>query len=453
MSSLRLLTLATLFLFTSAGCSSQQKKNDKEQKEAIASQPPTEVNTTDHQDITLPAPYATKVVQNYTDVIGWKDGETPKAPAGFTVRKYASGGMKSPRWLYVMPNGDIVVACANTETTTPEGLNNAISKKAKSVHTGKSANIILLFRGLDANGQPTMKDTFLTGLNQPFGMLVLGDKFYVANTDGVVVYPYHTGQTRITAAGQKILSVPPLGYTHHWTRNLLANADGSKIYITVGSGSNAAEHGIPFEDHRANIIEFNPDGSGERIYASGIRNPIGMDWAPGTHTLWTAVNERDNLGDDLVPDYLTSVKDGGFYGWPYSYWGQHVEPRLPDSVRRPDLVAKAIVPDVALGAHTASIGLAFYTKSAFPAHYQGGAFIGQHGSWNRSVLAGYRVVYVPFKNGKPSGPPEDFLTGFIADEAKSTVHGRPVCVRVLADGSMLVSDDVSDTIWRVTADK
>jgi glucose/arabinose dehydrogenase len=446
---IKLYFIAIFFLIATSACDSQKKK----QKEEGLSQPSTEVTTTDKQTIDLPAPFSGKIVENYTDVIGWPDGKTPIAPTGFTVTKFASGGMKSPRWLYILPNGDVLAACANTETTTPEGLNKALSGKAKSVHTGKSANIILLFRGMDAKGQALSRDTFLTGLYQPFGMLLIGDKFYVANTDGVVVYPYKTGETKITAPGKKILSVPPLGYTHHWTRNLIANADGSKIYISVGSGSNAGEHGIPFEDHRANIIEFNPDGSGERIYASGIRNPIGMDWAPGTNTLWTSVNERDRLGDDLVPDYLTSVKEGGFYGWPYSYWGQHIEPRIPDSSRRPDLVAKAIVPDVALGAHTASIGLAFYTKIAFPAKYRGGAFIGQHGSWNRSILAGYRVVFVPFKNGKPSGPPEDFLTGFIADEAKSKVYGRPVCVRVMADGSMLVSDDVSDVIWHVTANK
>jgi glucose/arabinose dehydrogenase len=448
MNKINLYIMALAYLIGAYSCDSQQKK----QKEEIAKQPPATTNAGDSQTVTLPAPYAGKVVENYSDVIGWPQGKTPTAPAGFTVKKYASGGMKSPRWLYILPNGDVLAACANTETKTPEGLNKTVVSKARSVHTGKSANIILLFRGMDANGQPTLRDTFLTGLYQPFGMLLLGDKFYVANTDGVVMYPYKQGETKINATGKKILSVPPLGYTHHWTRNLIANADGSKIYISVGSGSNAGEHGIPFEDHRANIIEFNPDGSGERIYASGIRNPIGMDWAPGTKTLWVSVNERDNLGDDLVPDYLTSVKDGGFYGWPYSYWGRHIEPRLKPEERRPDLVAKAIVPDVPLGAHTASIGLAFYTKTAFPAKYRGGAFIGQHGSWNRSDLAGYRVVFVPFKNGRPAGPPEDFLTGFIADQSKSKVYGRPVCVRVMADGSMLVSDDVSDTIWRITAD-
>ena len=351
------------------------------------------------------------------------------APEGFVVNKYA-GDLKNPRWIYELPNHDVLVACANT------GLG--------------SANIIVLFRGLDKNGQPLVRDTFLRDLNQPFGMLLLGNQFYVANTDGILVFPYQPWKTNITGKGKKILSLPAGGYNNHWTRNLIANADGSKIYVSVGSGSNVGEHGIAHEDHRANIIEINPDGSGERVYASGLRNPVGMGWAPGTHTLWTAVNERDNLGDDLVPDFLTSVKDGGFYGWPYSYFGQHLDPRIEKKDQRPDLVAKAIVPDVSLDSHTASLGLAFYTQTVFPEKYQGGAFIGQHGSWNRSVLTGYRVAFVPFKDGKPSGKPEDFLTEFIANAAKSEVYGRPVGVTVLHDGSLLVADDASNTIWRVS---
>lgn len=380
----------------------------------------------------LPLPYATKAVRNDSHVIGWPDGRTPIAPAGFTVNKYA-GDLKTPRWIYVLPNGDVLVSCAKTGLGSPD--------------------LILLFRGMDKNGQPTLRDTFLSGQNKPFGMLLLGDKFYVANTDGVWIFPYKSGQTKITANGKKILSLPANGYNNHWTRNLIANADGSKIYVTVGSGSNVAEHGIAYEEHRANIIEINPDGSGERIFASGLRNPVGMGWAPGTHTLWTAVNERDNLGDDLVPDFMTSVKDGGFYGWPYSYFGQHIDPRISDKDQRPDLVKKAIMPDVPLGSHTASLGLTFYTGTAFPAKYQGGAFIGQHGSWNRSELTGYKVAFVPFKDGKPTGEPEDFLTGFIADTSKSEVYGRPVGVTVLADGSLLVADDNSGVLWRVCAKK
>lgn len=252
------------------------------------------------------------------------------------------------------------------------------------------------------------------------------------------------------AKGEKILDLPAGGYNNHWTRNLLASPDGSKIFVSVGSASNVGEHGMDEEKRRANILTINPDGSGEEIFASGLRNPVGMDWVPGSNTLWTAVNERDKLGDELVPDYMTSVKKGGFYGWPYSYYGQNVDPRRKGEA--PKLVEKAIVPDVPLGAHTASLGLAFYDKDKFPVKYRGGAFVGQHGSWNRSQLSGYKVVFVPFKNGQPSGPMEDFLTGFIADAEDSKVYGRPVGVTVLADGSMLVADDDSGTIWRVSAE-
>ena len=442
--------ILTLCLYS---CSSPTKKQVAIADSAAAHQPLSQTTTGSDSILSLQAPFATKSAVNYSNDIKWPEGKTPIAPQGFTVNKYASG-MKSPRWIYILPNGDVLIACANTET---KGIKKNIIKvadgKVKSEHTSASANIILLCRGLDATGRPAIMDTFLSGLNQPFGMLALGNSFYVANTDAITKYPYHLGQTKMTAAGQKILSVPPSGYNNHWTRNIIANSDGSKLYISVGSGSNAGEHGIPYEDHRANILECNPDGSGERIYASGMRNPIGMGWAPGTHTLWAAVNERDELGDNLVPDYLTSVKDGGFYGWPFSYYGQHIDPRIPQKDQRPDLVQKAIVPDMPLGSHTASIGLVFYTAKAFPAKYQGGAFLGQHGSWNRSVLAGYKVVFVPFKNGGPSGQPEDFLTGFIADLDKSQVYGRPVGVAVMHDGSLLVADDASDTIWRVSANK
>ena len=280
-------------------------------------------------------------------------------------------------------------------------------------------------------------------------MLVIGDSFYVANTDGLIRYPYKPGNTKITAAGTKILSLPAGGYNNHWTRNLIANADNSKIYVSVGSGSNVGENGMEHEVRRANILEINPDGTGETIYASGLRNPVGMAWAPGSSTLWTAVNERDGLGDNLVPDYITSVKKGGFYGWPYSYFGQHEDPRMKGL--KPDLVAKAIVPDVPVGSHTASLGLAFYTGNKFPEKYSNGAFIGQHGSWNRSELSGYKVAFVPFKDGKPSGPLQDFLTGFVANVEKGEVYGRPVGVAVAADGALLVADDVSHTIWRVAA--
>jgi glucose/arabinose dehydrogenase len=377
----------------------------------------------------LPEPYATGSARKNSKVIGWPEGKMPTAPAGFTVTKFADK-LNNPRWIYLGPNGDIFVSQAQTR--------------------GSGANSVVLLRDANNDGIPEMKETFLTGLNRPFGMLILNNFFYVANTDGILRYPYKIGQTKIEGEGQKILELPAGGYNNHWTRNLLANADGSKIYVSVGSGSNVAEHGIENEIRRANILEINPDGTGERVYAYGLRNPVGMDWQPGTNVLWTAVNERDELGDELVPDYMTSVKQGAFYGWPYSYYGQNPDPRRKGE--RDDLVKAAVLPDVPLGAHTASLGLAFYNKTAFPAKYRNGAFVGQHGSWNRSTFSGYKVVFVPFTNGKP-GKPEDFLTGFVADEAKSEVYGKPVCTRVLPNGNLLVADDSGNTIWMVSANK
>ncbi|GAB3941398.1 sorbosone dehydrogenase family protein [Spirosoma harenae] len=418
----------------------RQKKAEDQTGESVAT-----ADTT----IELPAPYATKSSVKLSNVVDWPAGQTPKAPDGFTVTEYARD-LKSPRWIYVAPNGDIFVAEANTERTgIKEKVVNAVSGKSKSEETRTSANRITLFRDTNNDGKPDLKETFLVGLNQPFGMLVLGNYFYAANTDGLMRYDYKAGQTKITSPGKKIVSLPAGGYNNHWTRNLLASADGKKIFISVGSGSNVGEHGPENEIRRADILEVNPDGTGERIFASGLRNPVGMGWQPTTKTLYTAVNERDELGDDLVPDYLTSVKEGAFYGWPYAYFGQNEDPRRKGE--RPDLVKKTIVPDVPLGAHTASLGLAFYDKTQFPAHYHNGAFIGQHGSWNRSQLVGYKVVFVPFQDGKP-GKPEDFLTGFLAGNDKD-VHGRPVGVAVLPDGALLVADDVSGRIWRVEARK
>ena len=345
------------------------------------------------------------------------------------------------------PNGDVFVVLSNSERSAVEKMANVISGKAKAEVAGKSANTVVLLRDTDKDGKPDLQTDFLKGLNQPYGVLIIGNSFYVANTDGLMRYPYEPGATEITARGTKVLSLPAGGYNNHWTRNLIASPDNSKIYISVGSDSNVGENGMENELRRANILEVNPDGTGEIIYASGLRNPVGMGWAPGTNTLWTAVNERDKLGDDLVPDYITSVKKGGFYGWPYSYFGQHEDPRMKGL--RPDLVAKAIVPDVSVGAHTASLGLAFYTADKFPEAYRGGAFIGQHGSWNKSSLSGYKVAFVPFKNGKPTGGVQDFLTGFIADHDKGEVYGRPVGVAVAADGAVLVADDVSSSVWRV----
>lgn len=379
--------------------------------------------------LTLPDPYATPSVSRYSSTINWPAGRTPTAPAGFVVKEFARG-LSNPRWLYLGPNGDLFVAESSTSN---------------------SANRITLFRDSNKDGKPDFKSTFLTGQRQPFGMLILGNYFFVANTDGITRYPYKTGQTRISGQGTKILDLPAGGYNNHWTRNLLASPDGKKIYVSVGSSSNVGENGMQYEVRRADILEINPDGSGERVYASGLRNPVGMAWQPGTTTLWTAVNERDALGDELVPDYITSVRDGGFYGWPYSYFGQHEDPRRKGE--RPDLVASALTPDVALGSHTASLGLAFYDKTAFPAKYRNGAFVGQHGSWNRSSFAGYKVLFVPFVDGKACGKPEDFLTGFIANEANRQVYGRPVAVLVTADGSMLVTDDTAGRIWRVSVAK
>jgi glucose/arabinose dehydrogenase len=392
--------------------------------------------------VKLPKPYATKAVINFSKVIDWPAGVTPKAPEGFVVTKFADG-LNNPRWIYVGPNGDVFVSEANkTAAKVVEGFKTVFKPKSKS------ANRITMFRDTDKDGIFDLRETFLDKLNQPFGMLILGNYFYVANTDGVLRFPYKVGETYIRSTGVKILDLPKGGYNNHWTRNIIANEKGTKIYVSVGSGSNVAEHGMGNEIRRANILEINPNGSGEKIYASGLRNPVGMDWAPGTHTLWTAVNERDNLGDDLVPDYITGVKKGAFYGWPFSYYGKHEDPRRKGE--RPDLVKKAIVPDVPLGSHTASLGLVFYKNKMFPARYRNGAFIGQHGSWNRSELTGYKVIFVPFSGGQPSGRPEDFLTGFIADTSKNKVYGRPVGVAVLQDGSLLVADDASNIIWKIS---
>jgi len=422
-----LLTASLLALATMAGCNSQQ--NNAESSSSTTYNPDADtVKMETNGTLTLPAPDTTASNEKRSKTIGWPAGKTPTVPAGFTVTRFATD-LKHPRNIYIAPNNDIFVA--------------------ESDDKEKSANRITLLRDKDGDGQPETREVFMTGLNQPFGMLVLNDYFYVGNTDALMRYPYKTGQTKLAANGEKILSLPAGGYNHHWTRNLLPNADGSKIYVSVGSASNVGEYGMDEEKRRANILEINPDGSGERVYASGTRNPVGMDWAPGTNTLWAAVNERDELGDELVPDYITSVKEGAFYGWPFSYYGQNIDPRRLGE--RPDLVKKAIVPDVPMGAHTASLGLAFYDGNTFPDKYKNGAFVGQHGSWNRSDFSGYKVAFVPFGNGQPTGKPEDFLTGFIADAEQSEVYGRPVGVAVLPDGSLLVADDEGNTIWRITA--
>lgn len=421
--SIPLFSVALLALATA--CNGQVKK---EEKETLSKQSGTVVKTA-IGDLQLPAPYASKSKTNNSKVIGWPEGKMPTAPEGFTVTKFADG-FQNPRWTYIAPNADIFVVESGT---------------------GASKNQITVLRDKDKDGKFETREVFIKGLNKPFGMLVLKDFFYIANTDGLYRYPYKNNPLKLETKGEKILELPAGGYNNHWTRNLLANADGSKIYISVGSGSNNGENGMDKEVRRADILEINPDGTGEIIYAAGLRNPVGMDWNPANNELWTAVNERDELGDDLVPDYITSVKKGGFYGWPYSYFGSIPDPRMKGE--RKDLVEKAIVPDVPVGAHTASLGLAFYDKDAFPAKYKNGAFVGQHGSWNRAKISGYKVVFVPFQNGKPSGKPEDFLTGFISDAEKSEVYGRPVAVTVMNDGSLLVNDDSGNTIWKVAAKK
>jgi len=382
----------------------------------------------------LPAPFATTSARNTSKVIGWPKSKMPTPASGFEVSLFAED-LDNPRTTYVLPNGDVLVVESTREW--PD----------RPDRPDKSGNRITLLRDTKKAGKPDLREVFVTGLNMPYGILLVGNWFYVGNTNGVVRFPYRAGETKITAKGEKVLDLPGGG---HFTRNLIADAAGRKIYIAIGSASNVDEENEWEKDQRrAGIIEMNPDGSGARIFANGLRNPVGMDWEPQTNRLWTVVNERDLLGDDLVPDYLTSVREGAFYGWPYSYFGQNEDPRKKG--QRPDLVAKAIKPDYAVGSHVAALGLAFYRGKAFPQRYQGGAFIGMHGSWNRSKMVGYKVAFVRFENGKPAGPLEDILTGFIASEEKFEAYGRPVGVTFWTDGSLLVADDSGGKIWRVSA--
>ena len=386
-----------------------------------------------------------------SDVVGWPTGVTPRAPAGFRVQPFAQG-LDHPRWLLVLPNGDVLVAESNkpADGEKPKGLKGFFETKLmKKAGAGvPSADRITLLRDADHDGVAEMKVPFLTGLHSPFGMALVGDTLYVANADAVVAFPYTAGMTRISAAPRKVADLPGGPINHHWTKNIIASADGAKLYASVGSNSNVGENGIPAEEGRAAIHEIDLATGQQRIFASGLRNPVGLSWNPATGQLWTAVNERDELGNDLVPDYMTSVREGGFYGWPYSYYGRHVDKRVKDRDRRPDLVERAIVPDYALGAHTASLGLTFYIGESFPAHYRGGTFVGQHGSWNRNPQAGYKVVFVPFVDGKPAGGVEDFLTGFL--DANGKAQGRPVGVTVDKSGALLVADDVGNAVWRVS---
>jgi glucose/arabinose dehydrogenase len=389
-------------------------------------------------------------VMKIAPAVGWADGQTPDAAPGFVATALARG-LDHPRWLYVLPNGDVLIAETNAPPKPEDGkgirgwFQKLIMKRAGA--TPPSANRITLVRDADNDGTLEARTTFVSGHNSRFGMALVGDTFYVADSDALLAFPYQSGQTRITAAPRKIIDLPAGPINHHWTKNVIASPDGSRLYVTIGSNSNVAENGMAAEERRAAILEVNPTTGASRVFASGLRNPNGMGWQPQSGALWTAVNERDEIGNDLVPDYMTAVKDGGFYGWPYSYYGQTVDARVKP--QRPDLVARAIKPDYALGAHTASLGLTFYDADAFPPRYKGGAFVGQHGSWNRKPLSGYRVAFVPFSNGRPSGPAEPFLTGFL--DAKGQALGRPVGVAVDKSGALLVADDVGNTVWRVVA--
>jgi glucose/arabinose dehydrogenase len=374
---------------------------------------------------------------------GWSDGQLPVAANGLKVNALATG-LKHPRWIYVLPNGDILVA----EATQIQGPVRTVFSYAmqatmrRAAALGVSANRITLLRDADGDGVAERRGIFMEGLNQPFGMALVGDTFYVGNTDGVMAFPYVAGADRITATGRKLGDFKPGG---HWTRSLLPSPDGRKLYAGVGSSSNIAENGMAAEEGRAAIYELDLAAGTSRIFASGLRNPVGLAWEPQTGVLWTVVNERDGLGDETPPDYLTSVREGGFYGWPYCYWGQTVDDRVPQDTAA---VAKAVKPDYALGGHTASLGLCWLPAGTLPG-FPDGMIIGQHGSWNRSTLSGYKVVFVPFADGRPTGPPRDILTGFLAPDERFS-YGRPVGVTLGPDGSLLVADDVGDVIWRVT---
>jgi glucose/arabinose dehydrogenase len=384
---------------------------------------------------------------NIAPATGWPTGEKPNAASGLSVAAWITG-LDHPRWLYVLPNGDVLVAETSAPADRPEegkGIRGFVFRMAqKRAGAGvPSPNRIVLLRDA-GNGQIT-KTTFLEYLNSPFGMALVGNDLYVADTDAVLRFAYADGAIHIDGPGDRMADLPAGPINHHWTKNLIASKDGSKLYVTVGSNSNVGENGLDKEDNRAAILEMDRQSGKWRIFASGLRNPNGMGWEPETGVLWTVANERDELGSDLVPDYLTSVKDGAFYGWPFSYYGQHVDTRVP---QKPEMVAKAIAPDYALGSHVAALGLAFSSGTSLPETFRNGAFVGEHGSWNRKPASGYKVAFIPFSNGRPSGPPVDILNGFLA--ANGDARGRPVGVAIAKDGALLVADDVGNTVWRVT---
>ena len=375
---------------------------------------------------------------------GWAPGQTPLAAPGLSVNAFAAG-LKDPRWIQVLPNGDVTVAEAMQKAGKPRTLfeHAMVSTMQRAAAIGDSPNRITLLRDADGDGVAEIREVFLSGLRQPFGMALVGSNFYVGNTNGIVAFDYTPGATQLAGAGRPLTRFKPGG---HWTRSLLASADGRKLYAGVGSMTNIADGGLAVEEGRACIVELDLATGQSRPFATGLRNAVGMAWEPGSGRLWTVVNERDGLGDETPPDYLTSVADGGFYGWPFCYWGQTVDDRVPQDAAQ---VARALTPDYALGGHTASLGLCWLPAGTWPGFGEG-MVIGQHGSWNRSTLSGYRVVLVPFANGRPSGPPRDILSGFLSPDEKDA-YGRPVGVTLTADGALLVADDVGDVVWRVTA--
>lgn len=384
-------------------------------------------------------------------VVGWKDGEKPAVAQGLKIEPLATG-LQHPRSLYTLPNGDVLVVESRSPDLDPvkrpkDLVMTWIESMVTSGGEDKGSNRITLLRDVNGDGKPEVSTVFLDHLNSPFGVALVGGDLYVANTDSIVRYPYSDGQTAITAAGTVLTALPGGPIDHHWTKSLVASRDGSLLYVGVGSNSNITENGMEAEKNRAAIWEVDRASGRWRIFASGLRNPNGLCWEPQSGALWTVVNERDELGPNLVPDYMTSVKDGGFYGWPYSYYGQHVDPRVMP--QRPDLVKAAITPDYALSSHVAPLGLVFYTADKLPPKYRGGAFVGEHGSWDRQTFNGYKVVFVPFNGGHPNGKAEDVVTGFL--NADGEARGRPVGLAVDKTGALLIADDVGNTVWRVTA--
>ncbi|CAN7288849.1 sorbosone dehydrogenase family protein [Acidovorax sp. LjRoot38] len=401
----------------------------------------------------LPAPEKSGLVPtfNIAPAQGWPQGTQPQAPAGFKVTALARG-LDHPRWVYTLPNGDVLVAESN-KPPPAEGAKNVHSDGLRGLAMGlvmkragagtPSANRITLLRDTDGDGVADVRTAFMQNLLSPFGMALVGTQLFIATADGVVKVPYETGQTSVNTAPVRVTDLPA-GANHHWTKNIIASPDGRKLYATVGSNSNVGDNGMAAEEGRAAIWEVDVETGSKRLFATGLRNPNGLGWEPQSKVLWTVVNERDELGNELVPDYLTSVKDGAFYGWPWSYWGQHVDTRV--NPPNPDMVAKAITPDFGLGSHVAPLGLAF-SDARMPGAYASGAFIGQHGSWNRKELTGYNVVFVPFADGRPSGPPQPFLMGFLSKDGDA--YGRPVGVALDGKGALLVADDVGNVVWRV----